>query len=129
MGLLFDIHGKEATINADRSDGFYSSRKTHMKNYAIEPHVDTTVMFDQNKLRLSFKRRSVSVSLEMLYGNEVIQRFSSQKYCLDNMMKKIFSKSWDDIWLTFNIAISQRANLLRNRKNHIMQNKDSKRQR
>jgi hypothetical protein len=62
----------------------------------------------------------------MLYGNEVIQRFSSQKYYLDNLMEKVFSKSWDDIWITFNVAISQRAILLRTRKNHIIEIKNLK---
>jgi hypothetical protein len=41
-------------------------------------------------------------------------------------MEKVFSKSWDDIWLTFNVAISQRAILLRNRKNYIIQLKNLK---
>jgi hypothetical protein len=126
MGLLFNIHRKEATIDADRSDGFYGSSKTLMKNYANEPHLDTNIEFDQSRLRLYFKKRSLLISVEMLYGNEVIQRFSSQKYYLDNLMEKVFSKSWDDIWLTFNVAISQRAILLRNRKNYIIQIKNLK---
>jgi hypothetical protein len=120
MGLLFNIHGKEATIDADRLDGFYSSSKTHMKNYANESHLDTNIEFDQSRLRLYLKKRSLLISVEMLYGNEVIQRFSSKKYCLDNLMEKVFSKSWDDIWITFNVAISERAILLRTRKNHII---------
>ena len=41
-------------------------------------------------------------------------------------MENVFSKSWDDIWLTFDVAISQRAILLRNRKNYIIQIKNLK---
>jgi hypothetical protein len=96
MGLLFSIHGKEATIEADRSDGFYSSSKTHMKNYVNEPHIDTNVNFDQNRLRLFFKKRSLLVSMEMLYGDDVIQKFSSKKYHLRDLIEKVFSKPWDD---------------------------------
>ena len=48
------------------------------------------------------------------------------KYYLDNLMENVFSKSWDDIWLTFDVAISQRAILLRNRKNYIIQIKNLK---
>lgn len=48
------------------------------------------------------------------------------KYYLDNLMEKVFSKSWDDIWLTFDVAISQRVILLRNRKNYIIQIKNLK---
>jgi hypothetical protein len=121
MGFLFDIHGKEATVEADRLHGFYSSSKTHMKNYANEPHLDINIDFDQSKLRLCFKKRSLLVSVEMLYGNDVIRKFSSQKYHLNNLMEKVFSKSWDDVWLTFKVAISQRETLLTGRKNYITQ--------
>src|SRR5215467_1060002 len=62
----------------------------------------------------------------MLYGNDVIRKFSSQKYHLNNLMEKVFSKSWDDVWLTFRVAITQRASLLRDRKNYIMQIKNLK---
>ena len=58
-----------------------------MKNYANEPHLDTTVEFDESRLWLYFKKCSLLASVEMLYGNEVIQRFSSQKYYLDNLME------------------------------------------
>ncbi len=127
MGLLFDIHGKEAAAEADRSDGFYSSSKTHMKNYANEPHLDINIDFDQSKLRLCFKKRSLLVSVEMLYGNVTRERkFSSQKYHLNNLMEKVFTKSWDDVWLTFKVAITQRATLLRDRKNYIIQIKNLK---
>ncbi len=126
LGLLFNINGKEATINADRSYGFYSSSKTHMKNYLSESHPNINVEFDESNLKLFFKKRSLLVRIGMLYGDEVIQRFSSKEYHLSKLLEKVFSKSWDDIWLVFNIAISQRAMLLRNKNNHILQIKNLK---
>jgi hypothetical protein len=126
LGLLYNINGKEATISADKSYGFYSSSKTHMKNYVTESHVNTNIEFDESRLSLSFKKRSLLVSVEMLYGNDVIRRFSSKEYHLTKLLEKVFSKSWDDIWLVFNIAISQRAMLLRNRNNHMIQIKNLK---
>jgi len=39
-------------------------------------------------------------------------------------MEKVFSQSWDGIGLTFNVAISQHAILLRSRKNYIIQIKN-----
>src|SRR5215207_3351894 len=36
LGFLFNINGKEATLEGDRLNGFYSSSKTHMKNYLKE---------------------------------------------------------------------------------------------
>ena len=126
LGLLFNINGKEATINADKSYGFYSSSKTHMKNYLSESHLNINVEFDESNLKLFFKKRSLLVRIGMLYGDEVIQRFSSKEYHLSKLLEKVFSKSWDDIWLVFNIAISQRAMLLRNKNNHILQIKNLK---
>jgi hypothetical protein len=105
LGLLFNINGKEATINADKSYGFYSSSKTHMKDYLSESHVNTNVEFDESRLSLSFKKRSLLVSIEMLYGNDVIQRFSSKEYHLAKLLEKVFSKSWDDIWLAILLQI------------------------
>jgi hypothetical protein len=60
------------------------------------------------------------------YGDDVIRRFSSKNYDLTKLLEKAFSKSWDDIRLVFNIAISQRAMLLRNRRNYMTQLKDLK---
>jgi hypothetical protein len=127
LGLLFNINGKEATIEADRLHGFYSSSRTRMKNYLSERHDDVNdLKFDESKLTLSFKKHSVSVSIEMLYGDEVIQRFSSKNYDLTKLLEKAFSKSWDDIRLVFNITVSQRALLLKNRRNYMTQLKDLK---
>jgi hypothetical protein len=63
----------------------------------------------------------------MLYGDKVIQRFSSKPYGMNEIMGRIFSTVWDDIWLVLNIAIQQRAMLLNHGNNHIshlMQLKD-----
>lgn len=127
LGLLFNINGKEATINADKLHGFYSSSKTHMKNYLNERHdYVNDLIFDESKLSLSFKKRSLLASIEMLYGDDVIRRFSSKNYDLTKLLEKAFSKSWDDIRLVFNIAISQRAMLLKNRCNYMTQLKHLK---
>lgn len=124
LGILFNVNGKEATIGADRLHGFYSSSKTHMKNYANKSHPNMRVEFDESTLRLSFKKHLLLVSVEMWYGNEVIRNFSSKEYDLNRLTEKVFSKSWDDIWLAFNIAISQRSILLKNGNNHITQLKN-----
>ena len=115
LGLLFNTSGEEATIDADKSKGFYSSSKTHMKNYADEQHPTVKVLFDESKLSLFFKTDVLSVFIDMVYGSEVIQRFTSKQHRLSKLMENVFSKSWDDIWLAFNIAISERAMLLRSR--------------
>ena len=97
-----------------------------MKNYANKQRVDINIDFDQSKLRLCFKKHSLLVSVEMLYGNDVIRKFSSEKYQLDNLMEKVFSQLWDDVWLTLKVAITQRETLLTGRKNYITQINDLK---
>ena len=97
-----------------------------MKNYLSESHPNINVEFDESNLKLFFKKQSLLVRIGMLYGDEVIQRFSSKEYHLSKLLEKVFSKSWDDIWLVFNVAISQRAMLLRNKNNHILQIKNLK---
>ena len=121
LGFLFNIDGKEATIDGDRSRGFYSSSKTHMKNYVNEPHPNITnlIFHVEGRLGLSFKKQSLLASIIMLYGNEVIQRFTSKHYDISKIMEKVFAVVWDDIWLVLNIAIQQRATLLVHGKNHI----------
>jgi hypothetical protein len=123
LGLLFNINGKQATLDGDKSHGFYSSSKTHMKSYVSKPHISTNVEFDEGRLRIYFKKNSLSVSIEMLYGDEVIRKFSSKEYDLAKLMEKVFSRPWDDIWLVFNIALSQRAILLTKGNNYITQMK------
>ena len=121
LGFLFNINGKEATIEGDRLRGFYSSSRTHMKNYVNEPHPNiTNLLFHvQDNLSLTFKRHPLELSIMMLYGNEVIQRFTSKNYNINKIMEKVFAVVWDDIWLALNIAIQQRATLLVHGNNSI----------
>lgn len=121
LGFLFNINGKEGTIDGDRSRGFYSSSKTHMKNYVNEPHPNiTNLLFHaQDKLGLTFKRHPLQISIMMLYGNEVIRRFTSRRYDISKIMEKVFAVVWDDIWLVLNIVIQQRATLLVHGNNYI----------
>jgi len=37
------------------------------------------------------------------------------------LIDKVFSKKWDDFWLIFNVAISERSILLSNKNNNIIQ--------
>lgn len=116
MGLLYNLHGKEATIV---DDGFYSSSKKHLKKYANQNHLTAQVTLDENNLRLYLRKGKLLISVGVLYGNEVIIRFTGKQLSLDIIMDKVFSKLWDDIWLVFNLAIPQRAMLLEYKKNHI----------
>lgn len=120
LGLLYNINGKEATLIDDKSKGgFHSSSKTCMENYAESKHLSIKVNFNPENLSIFFQKGSLLVSISMLYGNEVIQKFTTKQLTLNSIMNKVFANSWDDIWLTCNLAISQRALLLEYNKNHI----------
>lgn len=121
LGFLFNINGKEATSDGDKSRGFYSSSRTHMKNYMNEPHpnIKNLIFHARDKLGLTFKKQSLLASIAVVYGNEVIHRFTSRHYDISKIMEKVFAVVWDDIWLVLNIAIQQRATLLVYGKNHI----------
>lgn len=121
LGLLFNINGKEATISDDRKYGFFSASRKLMKDYLdLSHHSVTNIRFDENKLSISFNKQDLEVSFEMLYGSEVIQRFTSNSYNVNEIMTRAFPIVWDDIWLVLNIAIQQRTILLSHGKNHIV---------
>jgi hypothetical protein len=121
LGLLFNINGKEATISDDRKYGFFSASRNLMKNYLDASHYSVTnLRFDKNKLSMSYNKQELEVSFEMLYGSEVIRKFTSKSYGITELMTRVFPIVWDDIWLVLNIAIQQRTILLGHGKNHII---------
>jgi hypothetical protein len=77
--------------------GFYGSSKTHVENYISESHPNTNVEFDESNFKLSFKKRSLLVYIGMLYGDKVIQTFSTKEYHLSKLLENVFSKSCEDI--------------------------------
>jgi len=120
MGLLFNKDGNEATIEGDKSKGFYSSSRTFMKNYDNKRH-SCEVLFDEKLLKISLKDGDFIISVAMLYGNEVMNVFTSMLYNLHSLIEKVFAGNWDDFWLIFSITISERAMLLRKNTNYMMQ--------
>jgi hypothetical protein len=66
------------------------------------------------------------VLIRKKYSQSLSKLIQLDTHHLSKLLENAFSKSWDDIWLVFNIAISQRAMLLRNKNNHILQIKNLK---
>jgi hypothetical protein len=58
-----------------------------MKNYVNESHHNVRVEFDERRLGLHFKKHLLLVSVEMWYGNQVIQKFASKEYDLTKLME------------------------------------------
>lgn len=117
VGLFYGIDGKEATIDSDKR-GFGSRSKNLLKDYCQEEHA-VDIKYDESKLGLSFENEGISVSIETLYGNNVIKRFTKQDLSVGKLMEKVFSKSWDDIWLILNVAISELALLREYQVSHL----------
>lgn len=92
-----------------------------MKNYFAEPHLLEDLQFDETKLKVSFKKENCTITVRMIYGDDVITLFTSNLYKLEALIEKVFSKKWDDIWLIFNVALSERSILLSNKNNNFIQ--------
>ena len=91
-----------------------------MKNYVNKRH-NCEVLFDEKLLKISLKDGGFIISVAMLYGNEVMNVFTSMLYNLHSLIEKVFAGNWDDFWLIFSITISERAMLLRKNTNYMMQ--------
>jgi hypothetical protein len=73
---------------------------------------------------LSFEKDGLAVSVDLLYGSDVTRGFTKDQLTLSTVLGKVFTRKWDDIWLSLNLAISQRALLLEYGTNHIREIKN-----
>jgi hypothetical protein len=128
LGLLFDIDGYEATIESDRDDGYYGESRGLLTDYHQEQdhRFSENLKYDESLQRLSFEKDGLAVSIDVLYGSNVTKAFTKDHLTLDTTLKNVFTRNWDDIWLTLTTAISQRVLLFKYHTNHIMQIKNIK---
>ncbi|WP_337863308.1 hypothetical protein [Nitrososphaera sp.] len=120
-GFLFSVDGKEATIDDDKSKGFYTQSKRLMEEYYRKHNnrFSVKLTYDANTQQLSFEKDGLSVIIDLLYGNDVTKNFTHERAALVNVLDKVFRKKWDDIWLSVDLAISQRSLLLETGSNII----------
>ncbi len=113
IGILFDINGSPASIEADKRNGFYSSSKegfnyllAKMKNCGKFDIMDV----DNEKLRVEVmhKPSGITIICGALYGDEITVKLFRQKIPVSDLLLL----KYDDIWLSQLIAISERANLI-----------------
>ena len=121
IGILFDITGAPASIDADKRNGFYSSSKEGF-NYLLDKIRDSgkfdVINVDNEKLQVEAKHVSSGIIIKCgaLYGDEVTGRLFRQKVPVSDLLLL----RYDDIWLSQLISINERANLLRFDKNYII---------
>lgn len=116
VGLLYGIHGKEATAMDDKKDGFYSRSKTMIAEYCAKKHA-SKIDFEESKL--SFKKDGITVTIEMLYGDQVIAQFLKKDIKLDKIMESTFAQPWDDYWLALRTATKEISLLRQYDVNHM----------
>jgi hypothetical protein len=120
-GFLFNVNGSEATIEDDRSKGFYAQSKRLLEEYFNRHNnrFSIKLAYDMDNQRLSFEKDGLAVFIDLLYGSDVTRNFTHEKSALGTVLDKVFRRKWDDIWLSVNLAISQRSLLLRTGDNII----------
>jgi hypothetical protein len=120
-GFLFDVDGSEATIESDKSNGFYGrSRQLLASYYQKENHrFSVKLTYDESLQRLSFEKDGLAVSVNLAYGNDVTRKFTRDQLSLARALDRVFTRKWDDIWLALTLAIFQRSILLEYGSNHI----------
>jgi hypothetical protein len=126
VGFLFNIDGNEASIDSDKTNGFYgASRQLLTSYYQKQNHrYSVNLKYEETQQRLSFEKDGLSVSVDLLYGSDVTRRFTRDQLILSTVLGNVFTRKWDDIWLSLNIAIAQRALLLEYGTNHIREIKN-----
>jgi len=125
VGILFDISDSPATIDTDKSNGFYSSSKEGF-NYLLAKMKDSgkfdIINVDNNNLQLESKHKSSGLAIKCgaLYGDKVTEILFRQKVPVSELLLL----KYDDIWLSQLVAIDERAFLLKNNKNYSVIFKD-----
>ena len=120
-GFLFNAKGNEATIEDDRSKGFYGQSKRLLEEYYKKHNnrFSVKLTYDASNQKLRFEKDGLFVIVDLLYGSDVTKNFTHEQLDLGKVMNKVFRKKWDDIWLSIRMAISQRTLLLRGGNNII----------
>jgi len=127
-GFLFNIDGNEATIDSDKSHGFYGASRQLLTTYHLKENhrFSVNLNYDESLQKLSFEKDGLAVSVDLLYGSDVTRRFTKDQLILGTVLGNVFTRKWDDIWLSLNLAIAQRALLLEYGTNHIKEIKNIK---
>ena len=104
MGFLYNKKSNIASLDDDKSDGFYSTSKKLIRDYASH---HPGLLHDLELLKITMRKDGVEFVIETVYGDDIVRRFIDDKYVLDDLTNSMFEKSWDDIWLALTLGISE----------------------
>jgi len=119
IGVLFDKSDKPATIDTDKTHGFYSSSKQgyeYLKNIITKNKDINIIKNDPYNLLIEFQLNysKLKVLIGALYGDEITEKLFRKKLPIS----KLLLLKYDDIWLSQLITIEERAILLKEKKNY-----------
>lgn len=118
IGVLFDKGDNPATIQSDKTNGFYSSSRQgfdYLQNLVKESSTIKTINEDAENLQmeLGLSYSKVKVRIGALYGNDITSKLFRKSFPVSNLLLL----KYDDIWLSQLITIDERAMLLKHQNN------------
>jgi len=120
-GILFNKNGTSATVEGDKTEGFYSSRKSEYRE-TIKFFEDNKEHFkvlktDESDLSINIKVKDSDLKIEMgvAYGDDIPKKLLN----LDFSLHDTIISGFDDLWLAFKIGIDERELLEKEGNNNI----------
>jgi hypothetical protein len=117
IGVLFDKGNNPATVQSDKTNGFYSSSKQgfeYLQNLVKQSSTIKVINEDSENLQmeLGLNYSSLKVKIGALYGNDITLNLFKKSFPVSDLLLL----KYDDIWLSQLITIEERAMLLKYQK-------------
>lgn len=118
IGVLFDKGDNPATVQSDKTNGFYSSSKQgfeYLQNLVKQSSTIKIINEDTENLQMEFglTYSRLKVRIGALYGNDITLNLFRKSFPVSDLLLL----RYDDIWLSQLITIDERAMLLKHQKN------------
>jgi len=118
IGVLFDKGDNPATVQNDKTNGFYSSSKKgfeYLQNLIKQSSTVKIMNEDPENLQmeLGLSYSSLKIKIGALYGNDITLNLFRKNFPVSDLLLL----RYDDIWLSQLITIDERAVLLKHQKN------------
>jgi len=118
IGVLFDTGDNPATIQSDKTNGFYSSSKQgfeYLQNLVKQSSTMKIINEDHENLQLelNLSYSSLKVKIGALYGNDITLKLFRKSFPVSDLLLL----KYDDIWFSQLITIEERTILLKYHKN------------
>ena len=118
IGVLFDKGDNPATVQSDKTNGFYSSSKQGFEylQSLVKPS-STVKIIDEDpenlQMELGLSYSSLKVKMGAVYGNDITLKLFRKSFPVSDLLLL----RYDDIWLSQLKTIEERSTLLKYQKN------------